>query len=102
MRERSGREVEAAGSLRGTVTGAFGTRVSHAQVAVMAERCAQMAITDRAGHFVIRDLAPGVYRMCVRSAGFARLERSDVRIGMGRETTVDISLTVAFPGYQCD
>lgn len=52
------------------------------------------ATTDDTGRFKVANLQPGIYSLTVNSAGFSPLTVDNVTVEIGRETTLEVSLSV--------
>src|SRR5262249_1802959 len=52
------------------------------------------ATTDDTGRFKVANLQPGVYAVTVNSPGFSPLSQENVVVEIGRETTLEISLSL--------
>src|SRR6201991_1050416 len=52
------------------------------------------ATTDDAGRFKVANLQPGKYAVTVNSAGFSPLTQENIVVEVGRETSLEVALTV--------
>src|SRR5215813_13326025 len=52
------------------------------------------ATTDDTGRFKVANLQPGVYSVTVSSAGFSEITQQNVVVEIGRETSLEIALSV--------
>src|SRR5215212_5461807 len=52
------------------------------------------ATTDDTGRFKVANLQPGVYAVTVNSSGFSPMTAENVTVEIGRETPLDIALSV--------
>jgi len=77
------------GTVSGTVSRADGTPIDGARVSVPLP--ARSATTDQAGHYALRGLPAGHYRITVSAIG-QRLARRDVDVSAGQTTTLDVRL----------
>ena len=53
------------------------------------------ASSDSAGRYLFRSVAPGLYTVAVAVSGFEKNERKGIRMDVGENATVDMSLKVA-------
>ena len=53
------------------------------------------ASSDTAGRYLFRSVAPGLYTVAVAVSGFEKNERKGIRMDVGENATVDMSLKVA-------
>jgi hypothetical protein len=51
-------------------------------------------LTDAGGHFAAPNLPPGTYEVTVAMSGFAKLQRSGIRLTVGQETVLNLVQTV--------
>src|SRR6266852_8826972 len=89
---------------QGTVTGAIGgvvtnpnkEVVSGASVSVKNNGTAKedTATTDDSGRFKVPNLQPGDYSVTVNASGFAPFSQPKVIVEVGRETTLDVGLSL--------
>src|SRR5258708_5160911 len=89
-------QTSATGGLVGTVTDASkavvpGASVEATQKATSATRS---TVTDHNGTYRFDLLSAGIYSVRVTASGFAKVVREDVEVFVGRNGTVDFSLTV--------
>lgn len=83
------------GAVGGTVTDQTGAVIQGAIVTVRGTGGAETSATaDQNGAYLIRDLAPGLYRLTASARGFQSFEVYEVRISAASLTTVDIELRV--------
>jgi hypothetical protein len=84
------------GTLTGTVTDQQGQPVPGVTVTITnaQTREARTFVTDANGVYSARDLNPGRYSVAFELSGFARVERPDVSVQLGREFTIDAQLRV--------
>ncbi len=79
------------GVIVGRVTdAATGAGLSFSTVRIDSTR--RGATSDTRGHYVIRELPPGVYRLTISRIGYAAFSRPGVRVDAGDTTRVDIAL----------
>ena len=85
------------GAIRGTVADASGGRLPNCRVEVVhsATGWAQRTQTDEAGGFVVSMLPPGEYAVRVAAAGMAVRELTGVRVEVGGQAELQITLAVA-------
>ncbi|HMA21858.1 MAG TPA: carboxypeptidase regulatory-like domain-containing protein, partial [Gemmatimonadaceae bacterium] len=85
------------GSVSGSVVGEDGKPVSNATLQLSRNDGAstQAATSDDAGSFVIRGLAPGLYRITARRIGFREAQLPSLRIVAGQTTQIRVSLTAS-------
>lgn len=83
------------GSISGTVTATDGSRVSGAVITVSGEGGFQRTKTSAAeGNFSLVDIPSGNYTVQFASAGFAAASRVGVSVAVGRNTQVNVTLSV--------
>ena len=84
------------GAIGGTVMNPNKEVVPGATVTVKNEGTSkeETATTDDSGRFKIPNLPPGEYTVSVNSTGFAAFTQQKVIVEVGRETTLDIPLTI--------
>src|SRR5258707_12030950 len=87
-------------TLNGTVTDPQGAAVAGAQVVITsnATGLSKETATGGDGGFAVADLTPGDYTVRVSASGFATSELKRVRLGVGRASTLDVSLKIAKAG----
>jgi hypothetical protein len=87
-------------TLNGTVTDPQGAAVAGAKVSVVNQATAAVrdTTTDTAGFYSVTNLLPADYTVRVETATFARAELKDVRLEVGRASTVDLKLALARVG----
>ena len=85
------------GSIEGLVTDPNGASVVGATVSVTSPNLIspQSATTDASGRYQVLNLPPGVYKITVEGSGFAKFEKGDVVVNLGRTSTGDASLQLA-------
>jgi hypothetical protein len=83
-------------TLQGTVTDPDGAVVPDAKVTITntATGESRSLNTDGAGRYVQPFLLPGNYRVTVEKAGFQTLRQENVRLDVGQNRTLDLSLAV--------
>jgi hypothetical protein len=89
---------------QGTVTGAIGGTVTNPNKEVVTGATVtaknngtnkeDTATTDDSGRFKVSNLQPGEYTLTVNSSGFAAFTQPQVIVEVGRETTIDVLLSV--------
>src|SRR5215467_7354439 len=84
------------GSIGGVVSNPNKEVVSGAAVSVknIGTSKEDSATTDDTGRFKVVNLQPGVYSVTVTSAGFSTTTMDNVTVEVGRETSLEISLSV--------
>src|SRR6266849_3172381 len=87
-------------TLNGTVTDPQGAAVAGAKVTVVSQATGAVrdTTTDTAGFYSVTNLLPADYTLRVESATFAKAELKDVRLEVGRASTVDVKLAIARVG----
>jgi len=87
-------------TLNGTVTDPQGAVVAGARVSIVSQATGAVrdTTTDTAGFYSITDLLPGDYTVRVETPTFAKAEIKDVRLDVGRASTVDVKLAIATVG----
>jgi len=94
----------AAALAQGTVTGAIGGSVTNPNREVVAGATVTVknngtgkedaATTDDSGRFKVSALQPGEYTLTVNASGFAAFSQPKVIVEVGRETTLEVPLSV--------
>src|SRR5579863_5036093 len=89
--------AQVSASIKGTVTDASGAPLPSAAVtAVDLETGATRATTtDDAGHYLVLALAVGQYEVRVTKPGFQDAIRTGIRLVIGQEASVDLTLQVS-------
>jgi hypothetical protein len=84
------------GSLTGTVRDQQGAAVPGVTVVITNTEtgAAREFVTDADGRYVASDLTPGRYTVAFELAGFARVERADILVLLGRTFNVDAEMRV--------
>jgi hypothetical protein len=87
-------------TLNGTVTDPQGAAVGSAKVTITSQATGQWreTTTDADGFYTFANLAPGQYTLRVEHASFATGEVKDIRLEVGRASTVDVKLSLAKVG----
>jgi hypothetical protein len=87
-------------TLNGTVIDPQGAAVVGAKVSVInqATGATRDTATDTAGFYSVPNLLPADYTVRVAAANFAKAEAKNVRLDVGRASTVDIKLAIAKAG----
>jgi Carboxypeptidase regulatory-like domain/TonB dependent receptor len=87
-------------TLNGTVTDPQGAAVANARASIVNQGTGVTRETNSAadGSYSFSSLTPGNYTLRVESAGFAKAEQKDLRLEVGRASTVDVKLVVAKAG----
>src|SRR6266851_1943417 len=89
--------AQVSASIKGIVTDPSGAPVPAATVTTKNTEtaAARSAITDDAGRYQIVWLAVGQYEVAVTKPGFQEAIRSGIRLVVGQEATVDLTLQVS-------
>jgi hypothetical protein len=87
-------------TVNGTVTDPQGAAVANAKVSIVnqATGAVRDTTTDTQGFYSVPNLMPGDYTVRVEGATFAKAETKDVRLEVGRASTVDVKLGIAKVG----
>ena len=87
---------ETTGALQGTVRDPSGAVLAHARVTVTTPTLVgnKTAETDSKGYYRFTNLPPGSYVMTAQADGFSENRREGLMIEVGRQPTVDVTLTV--------
>ena len=88
--------AQGTGIISGTVTDSTSAVLPGATVIVKNTETGQSreVVTDARGRYSTPNLLPGPYEISASLAGFGSVTRSGIRLTVGREAVVDISLTV--------
>src|SRR5579863_7191521 len=94
--------AQVSASLSGTVTDPSGAVVSSAAVTAKNTDtgASRDATTDTAGRYQLFSLPLGQYEIHARKTGFTEQVRKGVRLVVGQEATVDLTLQVGQPNQQ--
>jgi len=89
------------GRILGTITDQSGAVIPGVTVTIQkADRgTARTTVTDEAGVYNAPNLLPGTYTIRVELTGFATVERTNMRLDVGQDMRVDVSLK---PGQQTE
>src|SRR5829696_3008527 len=84
------------GAIGGVVTNPNKEVVASAAVAVknIGTNKEDSATTDDTGRFKVANLQPGIYSVTINSTGFSPMTAENVTVEIGRETNLDIALSV--------
>src|SRR5215467_3789367 len=87
-------------TLNGTVTDPQAATVANAKVTLsnQATGVTRETTSDAQGFYAFANVAPGAYTVRVESPTFAKSEMKDVRLEVGRTSTVDVKLALAKAG----
>jgi hypothetical protein len=87
------------GSISGSITDKSSGVIANATVTVTDTQrgLSRTLTTDDAGEYVAPNLLPGEYSVRAESKGFARIERQNIRLEVGKSVRVDLTLQ---PGEQ--
>lgn len=58
----------------------------------------RVAVTDASGAFRLLNLPPGTYQVTAALEGYSTVEQPDIRIGIDRTVTLDLTINPAFAG----
>ena len=83
------------GRILGTVTDQSGGAIKDARVTItnVNTGVSRNLLTNEAGDYVAPNLPPGMYRITVEVTGFKRIERTGVRLEVGKDARIDLLLT---------
>src|SRR2546425_6210311 len=78
-------------TLNGTVTDPQGAAVANAKVSIVSQATGAVreTTTDAAGFYSVTNLLPADYTVRIEGASFAKAEKKDVRLEVGRAATLD-------------
>src|SRR6476660_3547916 len=84
-------------TLSGTVTDSSGGVITGAAVNLEStvQQFRRQTITDSRGEYVIPAIPPGNYRLVVQANGFSEETRTEIPLGSGQASTLNITLNVA-------
>jgi len=82
------------GNLYGQVAGKQGERLPGVTI-TLDGAVQRMAVTDAEGEFRFLSLPPGSYQLTATLEGFSPVTHNDVRIAIGRNTTISIIMAPA-------
>jgi carboxypeptidase family protein/TonB-dependent receptor-like protein len=84
------------GTLRGTVEDQQGAAVPGVTVTITNTVTGEVRtyVTDGSGQYVAPDLNPGRYTVAFELSGFARVERTDISVALGRSFQLDAQMQV--------
>ncbi len=87
-------------TLNGTITDPQGAAVAGAKVSItgQATGISRETTADSSGFYTFANLAPGDYTLKVENPSFAAAEVKDIRLEVGRASTVDVKLALAGRG----
>src|SRR5215203_5715146 len=96
--------LTAAGLAQSTTTGSIGGVVTNPNkevvpgAAITAKNAGtnkeETATTDDTGRFKVANLQPGIYSVSVNAAGFSQITQENVVVEIGRETNLEVALSV--------
>ncbi len=86
---------EQAGNLYGTVTDSQGEALPGVRVEVTGIGAPRTQFTDANGAFRFLNLDPGSYQLTASLEGFSTVEYPNVNIGVGRNTSLEVTLSAA-------
>src|SRR5882672_2560465 len=87
-------------TLNGTVTDPQGAPVADAKVSIISQATGAVrdTTTDTAGFYSVTNLLPADYTVRVETPTFAKAEIKNVRLDVGRASTVDVKLAIGQVG----
>ena len=87
---------ESNAELRGSVLDAQDAPIPGATITItnQATGVIRQAVSNPDGSYFITAISPGVYELAAELSGFTKYNRRDVRLDLGRTTTVDVQLRV--------
>ena len=87
---------ESSAELRGRVVDAQNAAVPGATITITNQNTGVMrqTVSTADGSYFITAISPGSYALQAELSGFSKFDRRDVRLDLGRTTTVDVQLTV--------
>jgi carboxypeptidase family protein len=87
---------ESSAELRGRVVDAQNAAVPGATITITNQNTGVMrqTVSTADGSYFITAISPGSYALDAELSGFSKFNRRDVRLDLGRTTTVDVQLTV--------
>jgi carboxypeptidase family protein/TonB-dependent receptor-like protein len=82
------------GRILGTVTDQSGASVRDARITItnVDTGVTRTVASNEAGDYVASNLAPGVYRIVVELTGFKKVQRDGVRLEVGKDLRIDLTL----------
>lgn len=83
------------GNLYGTVTDNQGQSLPGATVTITGNGPPQVQVTNAQGQFRFLGLTPGGYQLTAALDGFSTVEYPNIDVKVGRDTTVEVTLTPA-------
>lgn len=89
------RAQETTAGLEGTVKDATGATVNAATVTLTSPALigSKTAVTDHSGYYRFTNLPPGRYTLKVVAQGFAELQKTEIKLDVGRLPTIDATMT---------
>src|SRR5579862_764085 len=89
--------AQVSASIKGTVTDPTGATVPSSAVTAknLETGSARRAVTDESGRFILLLLPVGEYEVRAAKPGFQDAVRSGIRLAVGQEATVDLTLPVS-------
>jgi Carboxypeptidase regulatory-like domain len=87
-------------TLNGTVTDPQGAAVANAKVSIVSQATGvtRQTISDAQGFYTFANVTPGDYIVRAESPAFAKAEIRNIRLEVGRSSTVDVKLAIAKTG----
>jgi Carboxypeptidase regulatory-like domain len=87
-------------TLNGAVTDPQGAAVANAKVSIVSEATGgtRQTISDAQGFYTFANVTPGDYTVRAESPAFAKAEIRNIRLEVGRASTIDIKLAIAKTG----
>jgi len=83
------------GNLYGQVTDKQGEALPGVTVTLSGNGHAKVAVTNVEGDFRFLGLAPGTYQLTAELEGFSTAEYQNIHIAIGRNTTIQVTITPA-------
>ena len=81
------------GNLYGTVVDEAGASLPSVVVTLLGHRAPQVQVTDAQGHFRFMSLQPESYLLKAKLEGFSPIEYPNIAISIGRNTTIEVTLS---------
>ena len=83
------------GNLYGTTVDEQGSPLPGVNVTLTGQGAPQVQVTNAQGQFRFLGLSPGAYELRAELEGFSTVEFPNVNIGVGRNTTIEVTLSAA-------
>src|SRR5262245_3831689 len=87
---------ESTAELRGRVVDAQSAPVPGATLIITNQNTGttRQAVSNADGTYFITAISPGVYALEATLSGFSKFSRPDIRLDLGRTTSIDVQLTI--------